>query len=110
MRHAYSGTEGNEWVSTGARSHDSVGDVPPKDPADVDWTASDELSGRRAFDAWRFAELERFVPWDWADMGSLEKRQWIDRAKEERAASGVATLARGESVAGRRSALVPRIF
>lgn len=62
-----------------------MGWVLPKDPAD-EWTAAEEFSGRKAFDGWRFAQPNRIVPWDWADMGSFEKRMWIDRAKEGRAA------------------------
>lgn len=62
-----------------------MGEVLPKDQAD-EWTAAEEFSGRKAFDAWRFARLDRIVPWDWADMGCFEKRLWIERANEGRAA------------------------
>jgi hypothetical protein len=48
-----------------------------------DWTEAEELSGRRQFDAWRFARVDRTVPWDWADIGVSEKRQWIERARRE---------------------------
>ena len=48
-----------------------------------DWTEAEELSGRGAFDVWRFTEVETAVPWDWADMASPEKRKWIERAKRE---------------------------
>jgi hypothetical protein len=47
-----------------------------------DWTQAEEFSGRRKFDAWRFA-LDRVVLWDWADIGTLEKRQWIERARDD---------------------------
>ena len=46
----------------------------------ADWTDEEELSGRRAFDAWRFIETERLIGWDWADMANGEKQLWIDRA------------------------------
>ena len=45
----------------------------------ADWTDEEELSGRRAFDAWRFIETERLIGWDWADMANGEKQLWIDR-------------------------------
>jgi hypothetical protein len=45
-----------------------------------EWTDDQEFSGRRAFDWWRFSEADRQVSWDWADMGTCEKRLWIDRA------------------------------
>ena len=52
-----------------------------------DWTDAEELSGRKAFDTWRFISVETAVSWDWADMARREKRHWIDRAREsERAA------------------------
>lgn len=47
-----------------------------------DWTEAEKFSGRKAFDVWRFTEAERLIPWDWADMASLEKRQWIERARD----------------------------
>jgi hypothetical protein len=47
------------------------------------WTLAEELSGRREFDAWRFARVDRTVPWDWADIGTAEKRQWIERARRD---------------------------
>ncbi len=54
-----------------------------------DWTHAEELSGRKAFDVWRFTEAERAIPWDWADMADREKRLWIDRArKSARSAKG----------------------
>ncbi|NEK59897.1 hypothetical protein GCU56_18745 [Geodermatophilus sabuli] len=46
-----------------------------------DWTDAEELSGRREFDAWRFARVDRVVPWDWADMANAEKDRWITRAR-----------------------------
>jgi hypothetical protein len=45
-----------------------------------EWTEDQEISGRKAFDWWRFSEVDRLVPWDWADMGTCEKRHWISRA------------------------------
>lgn len=54
-----------------------------------DWSEAEEISGRKAFDLWRFTEVERAIPWDWADMGSREKRRWIERA-ETRAEPGCA--------------------
>jgi hypothetical protein len=63
----------------------NMGQVLPHDSATA-WTPDEERSGRRAFDDWRFAETDRLIPWDWADMGAAEKRQWIDRGKSERAA------------------------
>jgi hypothetical protein len=62
-----------------------MGWVLPHDAAN-DWTTDEEFFGRRAFDGWRFAETDRIIPWDWADMGTVEKRQWIDRGKKGRAA------------------------
>ena len=53
-----------------------------------DWTQAEDFSGRRKFDAWRFA-LDRPVPWDWADIGTLEKRHWIERAREDADGSAV---------------------
>ncbi len=47
-----------------------------------DWTDAEEISGRTAFDLWRFTEVDWAIPWDWADMGNREKRWWIDCAKE----------------------------
>ena len=44
------------------------------------WTDAAELSGRKAFDIWRFTEAGESVPWDWADMAPGEKQWWIDRA------------------------------
>jgi hypothetical protein len=49
-----------------------------------DHTSDEEFSGRRAFDHWRFAETDRLVHWDWADMGAVEKRHWIDRGRAGR--------------------------
>ncbi len=48
------------------------------------WTDDQEFSGRGAFDWWRFSQVDRLVPWDWADMGTCEKRHWIDRARDEK--------------------------
>jgi hypothetical protein len=62
-----------------------MGQVLPHDSANV-WTSDEEFSGRRAFDGWRFVETTRPVPWDWADMGTLEQWHWIERGKERRAA------------------------
>jgi hypothetical protein len=71
--------------------------VLPHDSANV-WTSDEEFSGRRAFDGWRFAgergmyalfaETDRLIPWDWADMGTFEQRHWIERGKQGRAALG----------------------
>ena len=61
------------------------GRVLPHDAAD-NWTADEELLGRRAFDIWRFARTERLIVWDWADMGMCEQRQWIEQGKEGRVA------------------------
>ena len=47
-----------------------------------DWTDAEEFAGRKAFDVWRFTEVEETVPWDWADMANPEKRRWIDRARD----------------------------
>lgn len=47
-----------------------------------EWTDAQEISGRRAFDWWRFSEVDRLVPWDWADMTTYEKRLWISRAED----------------------------
>jgi hypothetical protein len=47
-----------------------------------DWTDEEELLGRKAFDIWRFTEAPRAIPWDWADMGSSEKDEWIERARQ----------------------------
>ena len=44
------------------------------------WTDDEELSGRKAFDLWRFTEAPRAIPWDWADMADREKHEWIERA------------------------------
>ena len=44
------------------------------------WTDDQELSGRKAFDLWRFTEAPRAIPWDWADMADREKHEWIARA------------------------------
>ncbi len=52
-----------------------------------DWNHAEELSGRKAFDVWRFTETERAVPWDWADMANREKLLWIDRARESASAA-----------------------
>jgi hypothetical protein len=55
-----------------------------------DWTSDEEFSGRRAFDGWRFTVTDdRIIPWDWADMGAAEQRQWIDLGKEGRAPPSV---------------------
>ena len=62
-----------------------MGRVPLVDPAD-EWTADEEFSGRKAFDGWRFMQADRIIPWDWADMGAVEKRHWIDRGKQTGAA------------------------
>jgi hypothetical protein len=59
--------------------------VLPHDSAN-DCTPDEEFSGRRAFDRWRFMQADRIIPWDWADMGAVEKRHWIDRGKQRRAA------------------------
>ena len=78
----------NEKVSTGGRRPRSRGWVLPHDSANA-WTSDEEFSGRRAFDGWRFtrfAETDRLIPWDWADMGTFEQRQWIERGKQGRAA------------------------
>ena len=61
------------------------GEVLPHDAANV-WTSDEEFSGRRAFDGWRFTQADRIIPWDGADMGAVEKRHWIDRGKQGRAA------------------------
>ncbi len=45
-----------------------------------DWTDAEEVSGRGAFDMWRFLDARTPVPWDWADMAEAEKRHWIERA------------------------------
>ena len=45
-----------------------------------DWTDEEELLGRKAFDLWRFTEAPRAIPWDWADMASREKNEWIELA------------------------------
>ena len=45
-----------------------------------DWTAEEELLGRKAFDLWRFTEAPRAIPWDWADMADHEKNEWIELA------------------------------
>ena len=45
-----------------------------------DWTAEEELLGRKAFDLWRFTEAPRAIPWDWADMANGEKLEWIELA------------------------------
>ena len=45
-----------------------------------DWTNEEELRGRKAFDLWRFTEAPRAIPWDWADMASREKDEWIELA------------------------------
>jgi len=45
-----------------------------------DWTDEEELRGRKAFDLWRFTEAPRAIPWDWADMASHEKCEWIELA------------------------------
>ena len=47
----------------------------------ADWTDEEELLGRKAFDLWRFTEAPRAIPWDWADMGRLEKYDWIELAR-----------------------------
>jgi hypothetical protein len=59
--------------------------VLPHDAAE-DSKFVDEFTGRRAFDSWRFAQPERLIPWDWADMGTVEQRQWIERGKKRGAA------------------------
>ena len=46
-----------------------------------EWTDGEELSGRKAFDVWRFTKADRAIPWDWADMADREKGEWIDRAR-----------------------------
>lgn len=61
-----------------------MGQVLPQEAND--WTPEEEFVGRRAFDRWRFAVPDRIVPWDWADMGAVEKSQWIDRGKLRAAA------------------------
>ena len=45
-----------------------------------EWTNEEELLGRKAFDLWRFTEAPRAIPWDWADMASREKTEWIELA------------------------------
>ena len=47
----------------------------------LEWSDGEELSGRKAFDVWRFTEADRAIPWDWADMTDREKGVWIDRAR-----------------------------
>jgi hypothetical protein len=49
-----------------------------------DWTAEEELLGRKAFDLWRFTEASRAIPWDWADMAGHEKAEWIEMACPDR--------------------------
>jgi hypothetical protein len=49
------------------------------------WTTDEEVSGRRAFDRWRFTEADRLITWDWADMGTFEQRQWVERGEDRRA-------------------------
>jgi hypothetical protein len=44
------------------------------------WTDEEELLGRKAFDLWRFTEAPRAIPWDWADMSTPEKLEWIELA------------------------------
>ena len=61
-----------------------MGMVLPHDSANDAWTPDEELSGRRAFDGWRFTQADRIVPWDWADMGAVEKRHWIERGRQRR--------------------------
>ncbi len=58
-----------------------MGYVLPHDSAN-DRTPDEEFSGRGAFDRWRFMQADRIIPWDWADMGAVEKRHWIDRGKQ----------------------------
>jgi hypothetical protein len=55
-----------------------MGEVLPHDSAA--WTTDEELSGRRAFDCWRFKETDKLIHWDWADLDTIEKRHWIERA------------------------------
>ncbi len=45
-----------------------------------DWTDEEQLLGRKAFDLWRFTEAPRAIPWDWADMASRERNEWIELA------------------------------
>ncbi len=68
-------------VSTDGRRSRSMGYVLPHDSAN-DRTPDEEFSGRGAFDRWRFMQADRIIPWDWADMGAVEKRHWIDRGKQ----------------------------
>jgi hypothetical protein len=46
----------------------------------ADWTDAEELLGRKAFDLWRFTEAPRAIPWDWADMSTPERLEWIELA------------------------------
>jgi hypothetical protein len=55
--------------------------VLPHDSAN-DCTPDEEFSGRKAFDGWRFIETDELIPWDWADMGDVEKRHWINLGQE----------------------------
>ena len=50
-----------------------------------EWTDEEELLGRKAFDLWRFTEAPRAIPWDWADMATREKSEWIEMACGRRA-------------------------
>ena len=59
--------------------------VLPHDAAD-NLTDDEEFLGRRAFDSWRFIQSDRLVPWDWADMGTCEQRQSIERGSKKGAA------------------------
>ena len=54
---------------------------PHGGPACPTGANGEELSGRKAFDVWRFTEADRAIPWDWADMADREKGEWIDRAR-----------------------------
>ncbi len=56
--------------------------VLPHESANDAWTPDEELSGRKAFDGWRFMQADRVIPWDWADMGAVEKSHWIERGRQ----------------------------
>ena len=60
----------------------------PEEARVCDWSEAEELSGRRQFDAWRFACVDRTVPWDWADIGDSEKGLWIERARSDAGKQG----------------------
>lgn len=71
-------TEGSRQpLRGGAACSTTPSDFPSWRTRVPEWSDGEELSGRKAFDVWRFTKADRAIPWDWADMADREKAQWI---------------------------------